>query len=65
MQEEDRERVRELLPELTVRVQDLVGMLGSKLGLVSRHRDLGRGFEADRTPAGAGFGLFAGEGGQA
>ena len=63
MQEQDRARLRELLRELTNDLQDLDGMPASKLALVTRLRDLGRGALADRFEAGAGFSLVAGDGG--
>ena len=64
MQEEDRTRLRELLRELTNDLQDLALMPGSKLALVERLRELGRGIEAERIEAGAGFSLVAGDGGR-
>ena len=64
MQEQDRARLRELLQELTNGLQDLASMPGSKLALVERLREQGRGALADRFEAGAGFSLVAGVGGR-
>ena len=64
MQEQDRARLRELLRELTSDLQDLALMPASKLALIERLRDLGRGIEAERIEAGAGFSLVAVAGGR-
>ena len=63
MDEGQRARLRRLVAELTGGGQDLAGLPRHKTGLVDRLRELGRHEEAVRIENGAGFSLYAGEGG--
>ena len=63
MDEGQRARLRRLVIELTDGGPDMAGLPRHKTGLVERLRELGRDDEAMRIEYGAGFSLYAGEGG--
>ena len=63
MDEGQRARLRRLVTELTDGGVHMAGMPRHKTGLVERLRELGRDDEAMRIEYGAGFSLYAGEGG--
>ena len=63
MDEGQRARLHRLVTELTEGGTDMAGLPRHKTGLVERLRELGRDDEALRIEYGAGFSLYAGEGG--